>query len=589
MGELLSATKNGSVRHLFFRNNARTCLPEIEGAACLPKIFKQEIWGGPAPGKLKYLTAIEDPITCTKLPPGCCQSHSYSHTYPKHFLIMADTYTHTFDTPLYKGAVTLNTKLFINGKWVDPVVKATTDIINPATGKVLTKVAIGSSKDIDLAVAAAHNAYYTTWGLRCPGTTRGKLLNKLADLVEQHFDEFAALEALDAGKALEIVKHIDIPVTIAALRHYAGWADKVTGKVLETNENKVAYTRREPYGVVGAIVPWNVSTMMMAMKLGPALATGNTVVLKPSELTPLTALRLADLINEAGFPPGVVNMVNGYGDPVGEALTLHPGITKVSFTGSVGVGRKVMRAAAESNLKDVTLELGGKCPTIIFEDADLEQAVKWAVHGVYFNNGQSCINGSRIYVQDAIYDDFLARFTQASKEMAAATGDPFTQGMQLGPLISQTQFNRVLKYIEEGKKDGATVHLGGGRHGKEGYFIEPTIFTNTKPNMSIVRDEIFGPVSVIVKFTTEQEVIEAANDTSYGLATHLFSADISRALRVTNMMEAGTVWVNSVIAPDVNVPFGGYKQSGIGREFGEGGIDAYTQVKSVHVNIGARL
>ncbi|KAG6879810.1 hypothetical protein C0992_011361 [Termitomyces sp. T32_za158] len=372
--------------------------------------------------------------------------------------------------------------------------------MNPATGKVITAVAAGSSKDVDVAVDVAKKAYKTSWGLKVPGTVRGKLLYKLAELLERDIDEFAALER----KVYANAKAGDIRMSIEVFRYYAGWADKVQGKTIETNEDKLAYTRHEPYGVVGQIIPWNFPLMMLSWKFGPALATGNTIVLKPSEITPLTALRFADLVNEAGFPPGVVNIVNGYGSTVGQAIADHPLIEKVAFTGSTLVGRKILKASSESNLKVVTLELGGKSPTIIFDDADLEQAIKWAAYGIFTNMGQACTAGSRIFVQEGLYDKFLAKFTEIAKNLVAATGDPFVVGTQHGPQVSQIQFDRVMSYIESGRQDGATVHTGGTRHGEEGYFIQPTIFTNVKPEMKIMQEEIFGPVGVVGKFKTEE-------------------------------------------------------------------------------------
>ncbi|KIM37663.1 hypothetical protein M413DRAFT_76887 [Hebeloma cylindrosporum] len=499
---------------------------------------------------------------------------------------MPGTYTHKFDTPAYKGEVTINTGLFIGGKWVDPVEGGTIDVVNPATGKVITAVSVGTKQDVDLAVDAAKKAYKTTWGLHCPGAQRGRLLNKLADLLEQHLDEFAALEALDVGKVFVKARVSDIGGTIATLRYYAGWADKVQGKTIETRETKFAYTRHEPYGVVGQIVPWNFPMAMMGWKIGPALATGNTIVLKPSEITPLTALKLSELIIEAGFPPGVVNIVNGYGHTVGQAITEHPLIEKVAFTGSTLVGRKVLKASAESNLKVVTLELGGKSPTVIFDDAALDQTVNWAAFGIFFNMGQACTAGSRIFVQEGIYDAFLEKFTVVAKGLTQKTGDPFSPDTEHGPQVSQIQFDRVMGYIDEGKNGGAKVHLGGERHGNEGFFIQPTIFTDCNLDMKITHEEIFGPVATIIKFKTEEEVIEMANNTTYGLACNVFTQNISRGIRVAHALEAGSAWVNNAQVPEVGVPFGGYKQSGIGRELGEYALDTYTQVKAVHINIG---
>lgn len=502
---------------------------------------------------------------------------------------MPSTFTHNFDTPAFKGSTTLNTGLFINGQWVDPVDNGTIEVVNPTTGKVITSVAVGSSKDVDIAVEAARKAYKTTWGLKCPGSVRGKLLNKLADLMEANIDEFSAIEALNVGKVFENAKRADLGGAIGTIRYYAGWADKVYGQTIETTENKLAYSRHEPYGVVGQIVPWNFPMLMLSWKVGPALATGNAIVLKPSEVTPLSALKFAQLTNEAGFPPGVVNIINGHGNIVGEAISRHPTIEKVAFTGSTLVGRKVLKASSETNLKVVTLELGGKSPTVIFDDADIDQALKWASFGIFFNMGQSCVAGSRIFIQEGIYDTFLAKFTELAKGLGDAAGDPFASDTKHGPQVSQAQFDRVMAYINSGKQDGATVHIGGERQGEEGYFIHPTIFTDCTPEMKIVKEEIFGPVAVVVKFKTEEEVIEAANASSYGLGCNIFTQNLNCAIRVAHQLEAGSAWVNCAQDTEIGVPFGGYKQSGIGRELGQYAIDTYTQVKGVHINIGMKL
>ncbi|KAJ6587442.1 aldehyde dehydrogenase [Mycena vulgaris] len=486
----------------------------------------------------------------------------------------------------YKGNIELNTGLFIDGKWCDPVVPETGDVINPATGKKIAVISLGSSKDVDIAVKAAHKAYKTTWGLKCPGTERGKLLNRLADLIERDIDEFAALEAINVGKPFHIAKGQDMAGVVKYIRYFGGWADKVQGNTIETNEMKLAYTRHEPYGVVGQIIPWNFPMLMLSWKVGPALATGNCIVLKPSEMTPLSALKFADLVVEAGFPPGVVNIVNGLGMTVGQAISEHMDIAKVAFTGSTLVGRKVLEAAAKTNLKVVTLELGGKSPTVIFDDCNLEQTVKWATQAMYGNMGQSCVAGSRIFVQEGIYPQFMEKFTAVVKGLGSATGDPFSHTTQHGPQVSQIQFDRIMGYISSGKESGATVHIGGDRHGTEGYFIQPTIFTDCTPDMKIVKEEIFGPVAAVLKFKTEEEVIEAANATTYGLSCCVFSENISRALRVAHALEAGSAFINSAQLVDAAIPFGGYKQSGIGREHGEYALATYTQVKGVHVNLG---
>ncbi|KAG2366983.1 putative 1-pyrroline-5-carboxylate dehydrogenase [Suillus spraguei] len=495
------------------------------------------------------------------------------------------SFTYQFDTPTYKGTSTVPTGLFINGKFLEPVEKAL--IADAVNGQVITSVADGTAADIDIAVQAAKKAYKERWGLKVPGAQRGRILNKLADLLQANADEFSALEALDVGKAFNIARNGDIPAAIAVFRYYAGWADKIQGKTIETNEKKLAYTRHEPIGVVGAIVPWNFPLTMLSWKIGPALAAGNAVILKPSELTPLTALRLCPLFVEAGFPDGVVNIVNGYGSTAGQALSQHMMVDKIAFTGSTLTGRKIMEAAAKSNLKKVTLELGGKSPSIIFDDVDLQQTVKWVSHGIFMNHGQACTAGSRIFVQAGIYDKFLKAFTEHT--LSLKVGDPFARDTYQGPQISQTQFERIMGYIKSGKEDGATVHVGGERHGHEGYFIQPTIFTECKPNMRIVQEEIFGPVAAVIKFTTEEEAIEQANDTLYGLACSVFTRDIDRAIRVAHSIEAGTAWINCHNSTELSLPFGGFKQSGIGRELGEYALEHYTNVKAVHVNIGHRL
>lgn len=495
---------------------------------------------------------------------------------------MPATFSKEWNTPVYKGKTSFPTGLFINGQFVDGANKTEIDVVNPSNGKLITKVSEGTAKDIDLAVEAAKKAFETTWGTNAPGAQRRDLLNKLAQLMEEHWEELAAIEALDNGKTFGWAHGTDVKFAIQVIKYYAGWADKVHGKTIETDDKKLAYTRHEPIGVVGQILPWNFPLLLLTWKIGPALATGNTIVLKPSEFTPLTAIRMAGLINEAGFPPGVVNIITGYGNTVGQAISEHPAIEKISFTGSTLVGRKIMEAAAKSNLKDVTLELGGKSPNIVFDDADLEKAVEWSAYGIFWNHGQTCCAGSRIYVQSGIYDKFLEKFTEKAKSIKI--GDPFDENVDQGPQVSEPQFDRIMGYIDAGKKEGAKVHLGGTRHGEEGYFIKPTIFTDTKPDMKIVREEIFGPVGVVIKFEDVDDVIRQANDTMYGLAAAVFSQDINRALETAHKLKAGTTWVNCVNTLYPNVPFGGYKQSGIGRELGEYALQHYTAVKAVQVN-----
>nr|GAT55592.1 aldehyde dehydrogenase [Mycena chlorophos] len=449
---------------------------------------------------------------------------------------MATTFTYQFDTPSFKGTSTFETGVYIDGKFRDGAKGTTIDVVNPATGKLITKVAEATKADVDAAVIAAQKAFDTAWGLKVPGAQRCLLMNKLADLMEAHADELAHLEVLDNGKTLFWAKNADILGSIQTMRYYAALAQTISGQTMETDESKMCYTRHEPIGVVGQIIPWNFPLLMMCWKICPALATGNTIVLKPSELTPLTALRMAGLIKQAGFPDGVVNILIGYGPVAGAAIAEHMDIEKVAFTGSTLVGRKIMAAAANSNLKDTTLELGGKSPSIIYDDADLDQAVKWAVHGIF--------------------------------------------------RLTNTQ--RIMGFIESGVSAGATLLCGGQRHGSEGYFIQPTLFTDVTPSMDIVREEIFGPVGVIVKFSDPAEVIKVANDTKYGLAAAVFTENLKRAIETANALKAGTVTVNGCNNPDPKVPFGGYKQSGIGRDLGEYALRHYTAVKAVHLNLGFR-
>ncbi|KAF9649990.1 NAD-dependent aldehyde dehydrogenase [Thelephora ganbajun] len=500
---------------------------------------------------------------------------------------MPAVFSPQFNNDFFKGQVTINTGLFINGQWVGGSSGTFVDVVNPSTGKLLTKVSEGTTKDVDLAVAAAQKAFDTVWGSHCPGSQRGKLLNKLANIMESRLDELCAVEALNNGKTFQSAKYADVSFSISIIRYYAGWSDKIHGQTIETDRNKLAYTLHEPFGVVGQIIPWNFPLLMLSMKIGPALATGNTIIMKPSELTPLTALMVADMTREAGFPPGVFNLIVGYGNTVGQAITEHRGIEKVAFTGSTLVGRKIMEAAAKSNLKNVTLELGGKSPNIIFNDADLGQAVNWTAHGLFVNSGQICCAGTRIFVQSGIYDKFLAKFTERIKTIKV--GDPFAKDTNQGPQVSQIQFDRIMSYIESGKQQGAKVHIGGGRIGNEGYFIEPTVFTETKSSMKIVQEEIFGPVGVLIKFEDEEDVVRQANDTLYGLAAAVFTQDINRALETAHKLKAGTTWINCVVTLNPNVPFGGFKQSGIGRELGEYALHNYTNVKAVHVNLGHKM
>ncbi|KAK4046993.1 hypothetical protein OIV83_005679 [Microbotryomycetes sp. JL201] len=479
--------------------------------------------------------------------------------------------------------VTFSTGLFINNKFVAGEGNREIDVINPTTDEKLGSVSEASPADVDAAVDAAEKAFNESWGEKVPGHVRGKMLMDLAALIEEHADTIASIESLDNGKAFAFSRGFDVAEAAACLRYYGGWADKsLVGKTLEVHDQKFAYTRHEPVGVVGQIIPWNFPILMFAWKLGPALACGNTIVIKVAETTPFSALYTAQLIAKV-FPPGVVNVITGYGAITGAAISSHMKIEKIAFTGSTLVGRQIMQAAAKSNLKNVTLELGGKSPNIIFDDADLEQAVSWSTFGLFFNHGQCCCAGSRIFVQESIYDKFLGMLTEKVKSIKV--GDPFKGDTFQGPQTSQLQFDRISEHIQSGKDEGATVHIGGGRHGEKGYFIEPTIFTDVKPEMRIAKEEIFGPVLAVQKFKDENDIIAKANDTMYGLAAAVFSRDISRAITTAHKLKAGTVWVNCYNQLHSQVPFGGYKQSGIGRELGEYALHNYTATKAVHINL----
>ncbi|TLS26719.1 hypothetical protein PpBr36_04368 [Pyricularia pennisetigena] len=468
------------------------------------------------------------------------------------------------------------TGLFINNEWVEGVDKKTFETINPSTEEVICSVSEATEKDVDIAVKAARKAFEGEWKQTTPGQ-RSKLLITLAELTEKNFDLLAAVESLDNGKSIAMAKG-DVGAVAGCLRYYGGWADKIEGKTIDIAPDMFHYTRSEPIGVCGQIIPWNFPLLMLAWKLGPALATGNTIVLKTAEQTPLSALVFANLIKEAGFPAGVVNIISGFGKVAGAAISAHMDIDKVAFTGSTVVGRTIMKAAASSNLKKVTLELGGKSPNIVFNDADIEAAVSWVNFGIYYNHGQCCCAGSRIYVQEGVYDKFVAAFKERAQKNKV--GDPFKEDTFQGPQVSELQFNRIMDYIKSGKEEGATVETGGERHGDKGYFIQPTIFTNVRPEMKIMKEEIFGPVVAMAKFKTEEEVIALANDSNYGLAAAVHTKDLNTSIRVSNALKAGTVWVNCYNMLHHQLPFGGYKESGIGRELGEAALANYTQNKS---------
>jgi len=474
------------------------------------------------------------------------------------------------------------TKLFINGEFVNAASGKTFPTINPATGKKLADIAEGDKADVDLAVAAAKEAFArgSVWR-DLDASARGTLLNRLADYLQRDATIIANLETLDNGKPFEDAV-FDVTCSVDTLRYYAGWADKVGGKTIPSDGNFLTMTRKEPIGVVGQIIPWNYPLLMLAWKWGPALATGNTLVLKPAEQTPLSALYVAALTIEAGFPPGVVNIIPGYGPTAGAAIATHPDIRKVAFTGSVEVG-KIVSAAASATLKRVSLELGGKSPLVIFDDADLDEAVEIAHGAIFSNHGQNCCAGSRTFVQEKIYDDFVRKATEKAKQRKV--GNPFEQGVQQGPQVDDEMFTKVLGYIEAGKKEGATLQTGGKRVGSVGYFIEPTVFSNVTDNMKIAREEIFGPVQSILKFKTLDEVIERANNTNYGLAAGVITKNINNALIFSQAVEAGSVWVNCYDAVVPQAPFGGFKNSGIGRELGEEGIELYTETKTISIKL----
>lgn len=475
------------------------------------------------------------------------------------------------------------TGLFIDNKFVPSIDGTTIDTINPVTEEVLATVSTASVKDIDIAVASSRKAFQTVWGRNISPVKRGRLLNKLADLMERDSDALAELEALDNGKSAEIAKSVDLPDSIACIRYYAGWSDKIAGQTIEVDDAglKSAMTRIEPLGVCGQIIPWNYNIMMLAWKIGPALAAGCTVILKPSELTPLPALKLCELFVEAGFPPGVFNCVVSEGSVGGAALSSHLDVDKVAFTGSTLTGRKIMAAAANSNLKKVTLELGGKSPHIVFKSANLKEAAGHVTGGIFLNQGQDCVAGSRLYVQAPVYDAFIAELKASAAEWTAGYGDPFKAGALGGPLVSKVQRDKVAGFVDSARQEGAKILHGGEPWQGKGWFYLPTIIGDVTPQMKVVKEEIFGPVLVVTKFETDEEVIKLANDTAYGLGAGFHSRDANQCQRVLAKLEAGTVWVNQYGILYNNTPFGGYKQSGMGRELGSYALENYTQVKTV--------
>jgi phenylacetaldehyde dehydrogenase len=490
--------------------------------------------------------------------------------------------TVTLDTRVEQFIATPR-QLFINGQWTDAASGKTFETPNPATGETLARVAEGDAEDINRAVKAARQAFEGGPWSRMTPSERGRIIWRIGDLILEHVNEFAQLESLDNGKPMAVAAAADVPLAADLFHYMAGWATKIEGSTINISvpympgANFHSYTLREPIGVVGQIIPWNFPLLMAAWKLGPALATGCTVVLKPAEQTPLTALLLAELLAEAGVPDGVVNVVPGFGETAGAALAAHNDVDKVAFTGSTEVGKLIVQAAA-GNLKKLTLELGGKSPNIVFDDAEAG-AVEGAANAIFFNHGQCCVAGSRLFVQQSRFDEVVDGVAEIAKSIKLGSGmDPTTQ---MGPLVSDEQFRRVSGFLESGRADGATALTGGGRFGDRGYFIEPTVLTNTRPDMQVVREEIFGPVVVAAPFQDLDEIAAIANDTDYGLGAGIWTRDISKAHALAKKIRAGTVWINCYNVFDASLPFGGYKQSGWGREMGQEVLNNYTEVKAV--------
>jgi aldehyde dehydrogenase (NAD+) len=495
--------------------------------------------------------------------------------------MMSTAYVETLEKGRSSTQAIPHRKLLIDGRHVESVSGRAFKTLNPATEEVIATVAEGNEIDVDLAVVAARRAFEGPWRTM-RAADRGKILFRLVELMKQHADEIAALESLDAGKPIAGVLRQDLPAAIDTLTYYAGWADKMTGEVVPVRDDALTYTVREPVGVVAVIVPWNFPLMIGMWKLAPALACGCTVVMKPAELTSLSALRIGELALEAGLPPGVLNIVTGPGRVVGDALVNHPDVDKVTFTGSPGVGRGILRGAA-GNFKRVSLELGGKSANVIFDDADLDAATKAAASGIFFNAGQVCSAGSRVLVQEKVYDDVVARLAQRAQSLRI--GDPSDRATSLGPVISEKQMKGILDYVDIGQKEGASLVTGGERVGDRGYFLSPAVFANVEHEMRISQEEIFGPVVSVIKFRDEADALRIANGTAYSLAAGVWSRDIGRVQRFAKRANAGTVWLNTYGYTDVRLPWGGARDSGFGREHGSAAIENFTEPKAVWMNL----
>ncbi len=456
------------------------------------------------------------------------------------------------------------------------------ETLDPANEQIIAQVAEADAADIDAAVVSARSAFEGEWG-HMRAADRGNALLRLADLIRQNQDALTELESLDSGKPISAIKRQDLPAALDTLTYYAGWADKINGQVIPARPDALTYTVREPMGIVGAIIPWNFPLMILMWKIAPALACGCTVVLKPAELTPLTALKIGELALAAGFPPGVLNVVPGFGKTAGAALADHPDVDKITFTGSPVVGRQILRGAA-GNLKRVTLELGGKSANIIFPDADIDAAVKAAGSGIFFNTGQVCSAGSRILAHEDIYEEIVERLVSRAK--GVRVGNPRDAGTAMGPLVSQVQMNRVLEYIDIGRREGARIAVGGARLGDSGYFVSPTVFAGVDHQMRISQEEIFGPVATVIRFKDDEDALRIANGTKYSLAAGVWSADVTRIHRFVRRLKAGTVWANTYGPTDVRLPWGGARDSGFGREHGDEAIANFTEPKAVWINTG---